>query len=66
MNDRLADLVKRWRRDAEQYRAQIEEARRAGTPHDQMLSMMTALRQCASELERELKRTVNLDEINQQ
>lgn len=47
----MENLIKRWRKDADQYQRQVEEARKAGTPFDQMLSMMTALRQCANELE---------------
>lgn len=45
------DLAARWRKEADQYMRQVEEARKAGTPHNQMLSMATALRQCAKELE---------------
>ena len=47
----MQNLIKRWRKDAEQYQKQVEEARKAGTPHDQMLSFAVALRQCAKELE---------------
>lgn len=43
-------LAKRWQKDAEQYMRQVEEARQAGTPYDQMLSMATALRQCSKDL----------------
>lgn len=50
--ERVEALPERWRKDAEQYARQVEEARRAGTPYGQMLSMATALRQCANELEK--------------
>ena len=52
---KLMELVKRWRKDADQYMRQVEEARKVGTPHDQMLSGATFLRQCANELEKEIK-----------
>lgn len=52
MNDKLKSLTAKWRKEADQYRRQVEEARSKGIPCDQMLSMMTALRACASELER--------------
>jgi uncharacterized protein YukE len=51
MQAELQKLIQRWRKDADQYSAQVEEARRAGTPYDQMLSGATFLRQCAKELE---------------
>jgi len=51
MNESLTQLSNRWRKEAEFYFKQVEEARRAGTPHEQMLSMGTVLRQCAKELE---------------
>lgn len=47
----MQKLIERWRKDADQYMRQVDEARSAGTPCDQMLSMATALRQCAKELE---------------
>lgn len=52
---KLVELVKRWRKDAEHYMRQVDEARKSGTPHDQMLSGATFLRQCAKELEQEIK-----------
>lgn len=52
---KMMKLITRWRKDADQYGKQVDEARKAGTPHDQMLSGMTFLRQCAKELEQELK-----------
>jgi hypothetical protein len=45
-------LIEQWRKDAEQYRKQVEEARAAGTPHDQMLAWQQALTACAKELEK--------------
>jgi hypothetical protein len=51
MEEQLLKLVQHWRRDAEQYKKQVEECRLASVPHDQMLSMMTCLRACAKELE---------------
>lgn len=48
---KVKDLIVKWRKEADQYQKQVEEARRAGTPHDQMLSAATFLRQCAKELE---------------
>lgn len=51
MNEEIQKLISRWRKDAEQYQSQVEEARAKNLPHDQMLSMMTALRACAKELE---------------
>lgn len=48
-------LITRWRKDANQYSKQVDEARTAGTPYDQMLSGMTFLRQCAKELEQEIE-----------
>lgn len=50
----LEKLVRKWKKDADDYQRQTEEARNAGSPHDQMLSLMTALRGCAAELERKL------------
>lgn len=46
----IPDLIARWEKDAKQYRAQIEEARKAGTPFDQMLATATTLEQCAKDL----------------
>lgn len=59
----MQNLIKRWRKDADQYQKQVEEARKVGTPHDQMLSMMTCLRQCAKELEDEMKKPVSVDRL---
>ncbi len=44
-------LIIRWRKDADQYKRQVDEAQGKGLPHDQMLSAVTFLRQCAKELE---------------
>lgn len=52
--DALRKLCLRWRKDADQYMKQVEEARRAATPHDQMMAMATALRGCAKDLEQEI------------
>ena len=54
----IEQLAIRWEKDARQYEQQVEEARRSGTPHDQMLSMMTALRQCAADLRHVMARLV--------
>ena len=54
MKEQVEQLIKRWKRDADQYQAQVEEARAKKLPHAQMLSMMTCLRQCAKELERQI------------
>lgn len=48
---KLVALVSRWRNDAATYQKQVDEARRVGTPHAQMLSAATFLRQCANDLE---------------
>lgn len=56
----MTKLIEKWRKDADQYQRQVEEARRVGTSHDQMLSMMTALRMCAKELEIEMNRLIEL------
>ena len=47
----IRELRDRWRRGADQYQRQVEEARSKNLPHDQMLSMMTCLRSCARDLE---------------
>ena len=49
--EQLLALAARWRKDAEAYQKQVDEARRVGTPHAQMLSAATFLRQCAKDLE---------------
>lgn len=49
----LERMVRHWKADADQYQKQVEEARAKNLPHDQMLSMMTCLRACAKEVERE-------------
>ena len=51
MRELLTKMVASWRKAADQYARQVEDARARGTPHDQMLSGMTFLRQCAKELE---------------
>lgn len=53
--NKLRGLIRRWRKGADQYAKQVEEARAAKTPYDQMLSAKTFLRQCAKELEDALK-----------
>lgn len=47
----MQDLVTKWRNDAAQYMKQVEEARRAGTPHEGMLYAATTYRECAAALE---------------
>ena len=49
---KVKSLASKWRREADAYQKQVEEARAAGTPHDQMLSLMTALRSCAIDIEK--------------
>jgi len=48
---KLWKLVARWHKDADQYAKQVEEARAAGTPYEQMLAAKTFLRQCGKDLE---------------
>ena len=43
-------LGTKWEKEAKQYQVLIAEARKAGTPRDQLLSMMTTYRACAKEL----------------
>ena len=50
-DEKIPLLAARWRKDAEAYQKQVDEARRVGTPHAQMLSAATFLRQCAKDLE---------------
>ena len=47
----IQKLIARWRKDADAYQRQVEEARKYSVPHEQMLSGMSFLRQCAKELE---------------
>lgn len=47
----LETLIKRWRKDADAYQAQVSEAREKELPCDQMVSAVTFLRACAKELE---------------
>ena len=54
---RIEELVTIWRRDADQYMRQVDEARKAGTPYDQMISMASVLRTCAQHLETILGQT---------
>jgi len=61
MKKQLTELAQRWRRDADQYQRQVEEARAKNLPHDQMLSMMTCLRLCARELESSIARPANVE-----
>lgn len=44
-------LCARWRKDADQYMKQVEEARAKSLPHDCMMGMASALRLCAKEME---------------
>jgi len=53
----LQKLISQWRSEADQYQRQVDEARAKGTPHDQMLSGATFLRQCAKELEGVINRS---------
>lgn len=55
MKEKLEELIKIWRRDANQYQKQVEEARAKVLPYDQMLSGATFLRSCAKELEDAIK-----------
>lgn len=58
-------LVIQWRKEADQYQKMIEEARLKNLPHDQMLSIMTALRGCSRELEKALKPKYDFDEVRE-
>jgi threonine aldolase len=49
-------LATKWERAADQYAKQVAESVAKQLPHDQMLSMMTALRGCAKELRDEIKK----------
>jgi len=51
----IREKINKWKKDAEQYQRQVEEAKRKGLPHEQMLATAHALRSCANELDRELK-----------
>jgi hypothetical protein len=46
-------LITRWRKSAEQFQKQVDEARAAGSPFAQMLAEALTLRACAKELEDE-------------
>lgn len=48
-------LAVKWSKDADAYQKIVEEARRANTPHEQMLSLMTCYRLCAKELDTLIK-----------
>jgi len=52
----MTKLIPKWRKDADQYQRQVEEARSKRIPHDQTLSLMTQLRICAFELEAALRK----------
>lgn len=49
--DKLQQLVKLWRKEADQYQVQVEEARRKGTEHQGMLGLHLMLRNCAKQVE---------------
>ncbi len=49
--EKLEKLVIKWKKDADSYQKQVEEARIKNSPFDQMLSAATFLRSCAKELE---------------
>jgi hypothetical protein len=51
----MKHLIDKWRKDADQYSKQVDEARAAGTSFGQMLAMSTTLRLCALDLEKALK-----------
>jgi hypothetical protein len=55
MKESLKKLCVKWRKDADQYQSQLEEARSKSLPCDQTLAMMTQLRICAFELEAKIK-----------
>jgi len=59
MKQNLEELVTRWRKDAEQYIRQVEEARRAGSSHEGMLNVALTLRRCALDLEQLLNDAKN-------
>ena len=48
-------LIKKWRKDADDYQKQTEECREKNLSFDQSLSASTFLRLCATDLEREVK-----------
>ena len=50
----IEKLIAQWRKEADQYQRQVDEARSKNLPHDQMLAAATFLRQCAKALEAEL------------
>ena len=56
IEDSGAHLLKSWRRSLARYDVQIEEARAAGSPCEQMIGKRDALRDCARELEMILAR----------
>jgi hypothetical protein len=55
----LSGLLKSWKRAEKQYREQVEEAKRSGTPWDQMFGCATQLHECIHNLERALSKTQN-------
>ena len=55
-SDSLQRIIKRWRKDADQYQLRVEESRLKNLPHDQMLSMMVCLRTCAKEIQHEIEK----------
>jgi hypothetical protein len=56
----LSGLLKSWKRAEKQYREQVEEAKRSGTPWDQMFGCATQLHECIHNLERALSKTQNV------
>lgn len=56
----LEKLIERWRKEADAYMKQVDEARNKKLSHDCMLGTATTLRQCAKELEYELRTNRNI------
>lgn len=50
-DDELNKLLKRWKKDADDYQKQVEEARAKQLPHDCMLGTMSGIRACIHDLE---------------
>lgn len=48
---RISKLAEQWRKDATQYKKQVDEARAKKLPHDQMLTASITLNSCAKDIE---------------
>lgn len=56
MIDQLEKLIAKWRKDAAVYKRQAEEIMTNGGSAPQQVSLVTALANCAHELERLIKK----------